>query len=93
MRALSVKQPWAGLTMAGIKRFEVRPWRPTGERGLLLLHASSGTASRLRDDEKEPLYWTALEQAAMPDKKLWPRSASSASSKSGVCGIRVGVQS
>jgi hypothetical protein len=75
VRVLSVKQPWAGLAMAGVKRFEVRPWRPSTERGLLLLHASSGTATGLRGDENEPLYWTALEEAEMQDRKAWPRSA------------------
>ncbi len=37
--ALSIRQPWAGLIVAGRKRIEVRTW-PTHLRGPLLIHAS-----------------------------------------------------
>ena len=36
MKALSVRQPWAGLIAAGLKTIEVRP-RPTHYRGDLLI--------------------------------------------------------
>jgi hypothetical protein len=36
--ALSVKQPWAALLVAGIKSIEVRTWR-TQRRGVVLIHA------------------------------------------------------
>jgi hypothetical protein len=72
MRVLSVKQPWAGLLMAGQKRFEVRTWRPAEDRGLVLLHASSGTAS-LSDVEDDPLFHAALRSAGMPDRRAWIR--------------------
>ncbi len=74
MRVLSVKQPWAGLLMAGEKRFEVRTWRPVEDRGLVLLHASSGTAST-SDVDDEPLYQQALRRAGMPDRRAWVRSS------------------
>jgi hypothetical protein len=38
-RALSVKQPWAALIVAGVKTVEVRTW-PTRRRGPFLVHAS-----------------------------------------------------
>jgi hypothetical protein len=39
MKALSVKQPWAGLIASGRKTIEVRTW-PTRHRGDLLIVAS-----------------------------------------------------
>ncbi len=72
MRVISVKQPWAGLLMAGEKRFEVRGWRPVDDRGLVLVHASSGTAP-LSGVEDEPLFHEALRRAGMQDKRAWAR--------------------
>jgi len=40
MRTLSVKQPWASLIVAGIKRVENRTWS-TNHRGPLVIHASA----------------------------------------------------
>src|SRR3954471_8554499 len=45
--ALSVKQPWAALLVAGLKTVEVRSW-PTRRRGRVLIHAG-----KLADDRKE----------------------------------------
>jgi hypothetical protein len=39
IRALSIRQPWAALLVAGLKTIEVRSWW-TGHRGLVLIHAS-----------------------------------------------------
>lgn len=39
MRALSLKQPYAGLVVTGMKPLETRTWR-TKFRGLVLIHAS-----------------------------------------------------
>jgi len=39
MKALSIRQPWAGLIAAGVKTIETRNWR-TGYRGQLLICAS-----------------------------------------------------
>jgi hypothetical protein len=39
MKALSIKQPWAGAVMAGIKRVENRSWT-IGYRGPIAIHAS-----------------------------------------------------
>lgn len=36
--AISVKQPWAALIVAGIKTIEIRSW-PTRRRGPVLIHA------------------------------------------------------
>ncbi len=40
MKCLSIKQPWAGMIMAGIKSVENRTWRQDFYRGPLLVHAS-----------------------------------------------------
>jgi hypothetical protein len=45
--ALSLKQPWAALLVAGIKTIEVRKW-PTARRGRILIHAA-----RVPDDRRE----------------------------------------
>ncbi len=41
MKALTVRQPWASLIMAGIKDVENRTW-PTSYRGPLVIHAGLG---------------------------------------------------
>ena len=41
MKALTLRQPWASLVMAGIKDVENRTWR-TNYRGRLVIHAGSG---------------------------------------------------
>jgi hypothetical protein len=51
--ALSVKQPWAALLVAGVKTIEVRTW-PTGRRGTVLIHAG-----RIPDDR--PDGWAAVD--------------------------------
>ena len=45
--ALSVKQPWAALIVAGVKRVEVRTWA-SRRRGRLLIHAG-----KVPDDRPE----------------------------------------
>lgn len=40
MRALTVRQPWAGLIAQGVKTTENRSWR-THYRGALLIHAGT----------------------------------------------------
>lgn len=45
--ALSVKQPWAALLVAGLKTIEVRRW-PTARRGRILIHAA-----RVPDERQE----------------------------------------
>ena len=45
--ALSLKQPWAALLVAGRKSIEVRKW-PTVRRGRILIHAA-----RVSDDRTE----------------------------------------
>ncbi len=57
--ALSVKQPWAGLIVAGVKSIEVRRW-PTARRGRILIHAARipdprEEASKHISDETRPL--------------------------------------
>src|SRR6478672_6968545 len=45
--AISVKQPWAALIVAGLKTVEVRTW-PTRRRGAVLIHAG-----KVADDRPE----------------------------------------
>lgn len=42
MEALTIKQPWASLIMAGIKHYETRGWK-TSYRGKLAIHAGKET--------------------------------------------------
>ena len=55
MKVLSVKQPWASLIVAGIKKVENRTWQPKELPGRILIHASKKTS--LRAMAKEPLEW------------------------------------
>lgn len=55
--ALSVKQPWAALLVAGIKRVEVRTWG-TRRRGPVLIHAA-----RVPDDR--PHGWSLVTDTAV----------------------------
>lgn len=74
IRAFSVKQPWASLLVAGVKRFEVRTWAPR-DPGLFLVHASSGKADGIRELRSESLFQEALRRAGLTDEKAWPQSA------------------
>jgi PAS domain S-box-containing protein len=74
IRAFSVKQPWASLLAAGVKRFEVGTWAPR-KPGLFIVHASSGKADGIRERRAEPLFRKALCRARLADEKAWPRSA------------------
>jgi hypothetical protein len=74
LRALSVKQPWAGLLMAGVKRFECRTWQPK-QPGPFLLHVSSGKAAGMPELRAEPLFQRALRKAGMADEGAWPQSS------------------
>ena len=75
LRAFSVRQPWAGLLMAGVKRFEVRTWRPKDNQAFVLVHASAGKAVGLPDLRKEAHYQSAVRQAGMEDETSWAQSA------------------
>lgn len=74
LKALSVRQPWAGLLARGVKRFEVRSWRPS-QLGLYILHASSGKTREIRDLRQESLYRRALTRADMKDEANWDQGA------------------
>jgi hypothetical protein len=50
--AISIRQPWAALLVAGLKTIEVRKW-PTRRRGPVLIHAA-----KLVDDHPEG--WSQL---------------------------------
>jgi hypothetical protein len=43
--AISVKQPWAALLVAGVKSVEVRTW-PTAKRGRVFIHAAKSADPR-----------------------------------------------
>jgi hypothetical protein len=70
----SVKQPWAGLLVTGVKRYEARTWYPT-RPAWLLVHASSGKATGLRELGLDPLYEKALRAAGMERPGEWTTSA------------------
>jgi activating signal cointegrator 1 len=72
--AFSVKQPWAGLLVAGVKRFEARTWPPK-RQGLFLVHASSGKSPGMPELRAEPLFQRSLGEAGMTDERAWPESA------------------
>jgi hypothetical protein len=55
--ALSVKQPWAALLVAGLKTIEVRTW-PTRRRGPVLIHAG-----KLADERPEG--WGLIDTPAL----------------------------
>src|SRR5262249_21714437 len=51
--ALSLKQPWAALIVAGVKTIEVRSW-PPALRGRILLHAAGTRDDRAQAWEQVP---------------------------------------
>jgi len=57
--AISVKQPWAALLVAGLKTVEVRTWR-TRRRGPVLIHAS-----KIADDRPEG--WALIDTPELLD--------------------------
>lgn len=57
--ALSVKQPWAALLVAGRKTIEVRTW-PTRRRGRVLIHAG-----KIADDRPEG--WALIDTPELTD--------------------------
>jgi len=74
LKAFSVRQPWASLLVKGVKRFEVRTWKPsTGN--LFLVHASSNKADGIRELREEDLFQEALKIAGMTNEKKWLKSA------------------
>lgn len=78
MRALSIKQPWAGLIAAGYKNIENRSWA-TSFRGRFLIHAGNGEATVYNCVDAGD--WTAKGSPwffgpygfAIRDAKLWDR--------------------
>ncbi|MAS33574.1 MAG: 2-oxoglutarate dehydrogenase E1 [Anaerolineaceae bacterium] len=48
MKTLSIRQPYASLIMAQVKRFETRSWN-TGYRGKITIHAAKGYDAADRD--------------------------------------------
>jgi hypothetical protein len=60
--ALSLKQPWAALLVAGLKTVEVRKW-PTARRGRVLIHAA-----RVSDDRPEA--WQLVPPLLVPHAQL-----------------------
>jgi hypothetical protein len=57
-RALSLKQPWAALLVAGLKTVEIRRWS-TGYRGPVLIHAA-------RIDDDRPEGWALVGPDLLP---------------------------
>lgn len=48
MRVITLKQPWASLVAAGIKKYEFRSWN-TKYRGKILIHAGAGVEKKELD--------------------------------------------
>lgn len=46
MKALSIKQPWLALILAGLKHYEFRTWAPAQMPTKILLHSSAGKSSK-----------------------------------------------
>ncbi|MBA2226905.1 MAG: ASCH domain-containing protein [Thermogemmata sp.] len=61
--ALSVRQPWAGLLVAGVKTIELRRWAAR-HRGWTLIHAAQWPAG-------EALGWRYVAEAAVRYPRLW----------------------
>lgn len=59
--ALSVKQPWAALLVAGLKTIEVRRW-PTARRGPVLIHAARVPDQRAEAWAHVPKEWLETAQ-------------------------------
>jgi predicted transcriptional regulator len=74
LRVLSVRQPWASLVLAGVKRYECRRWRPR-KPGVLLMHASSGKAAGMPELRQERPFQAALRDAGLENEDSWPFSA------------------
>ncbi len=75
MKALTVKQPWAGLIIAGGKDIENRTWR-TSYRGRVLIHAAKTPVpyAEIRDCYPLPVARTALLYNSS-NRALYPTSA------------------
>src|SRR5690348_15538088 len=74
-KILSVRQPWAGLLVSGVKRYEERSWKPNLAPGWIVIHASGSNAVGLRDLLKSPVLNEALSIADMDDQTQWDHSA------------------
>lgn len=74
MRVLSLRQPFASLIVAGVKRYECRSWYPTA-LGPLAIHASSGFAHHWREISADPVIKKALAEAEIEDATALPRGA------------------
>jgi hypothetical protein len=59
--ALSIKQPWAALVVAGLKTIEVRSWL-TKIRGRILIHAA-----RIPDSRPQAWQWVTDEVRPLAD--------------------------
>jgi hypothetical protein len=60
--ALSIRQPWAALVVAGLKSIEVRAW-PTRRKGRILIHAA-------RVSDRRPIGWELLPDALVKPARL-----------------------
>jgi hypothetical protein len=59
VKALTVRQPWAGQLVSGEKRIEYRTWR-TDHRGPLLIHAGLSRADLGEGDDGDALAFGAI---------------------------------
>jgi hypothetical protein len=74
MYAVSIRQPFASLILAGIKRYEVRSWHPE-TTGWLLVHASTNTGLSQREVNADPYITKAIKKAGLENRRAWQRGA------------------
>lgn len=63
MKALSLRQPYAGLVALGVKRIETRSWG-TAYRGFMAIHAAQGEPLKL-DPAVEPYFTEVVAKHGM----------------------------
>jgi hypothetical protein len=75
VKAISIRQPWAGLVAIGAKRYETRSWQ-TRYRGPIAIHASKHIGPREREFCGHPLVLQAYRRPGPidPPRQL-PRGA------------------
>ncbi|MFN8583088.1 MAG: ASCH domain-containing protein [Gemmatimonadaceae bacterium] len=73
--ALSIRQPYASLLVAGIKRFEARTWCPSKVPITIAIHASSAYAAGWKKDVDHPalarvMYAKRFDPIALPTSAI-----------------------
>jgi len=72
--AVSIRQPFASLILAGEKRYEARSWS-LAEPGWLLVHASTNTGLSHTEVNADPYIRKAIKKANLEERSDWIRGA------------------